>query len=441
MGKNLKINFLVSSVLLLSPVAAAEEIAAAASSANDGDWRAVDAVPSTIDDVLSKIGGCLEREASADLERRKFEKRRTIGIGDLKSLIQDVQAGDNIIRWMQFPEVSESVVEKQAEYSLRHKDIVEALELTRSKLGSIDDSERGALESDILRLVAERDTVNEQVEYFSAVQRIPELRRLLAGCHEALTHNLTVLPEIVEKWFSLMSEYAAVVYAIDDRSDKQLDKALEDLSINDREYNSASNEVYDVLAVINMINQWASIIKDYMELPFIYAEPVTDDEIVEESTFDHKQRLEGVLRRLNVLFSELSSSPSNLIASEVQYALNLLTLNADIDKIRDQLVLLRDGLADDVEMRRVEDELGAIQRRFELKVADLESVDFTMLVKRQAELEEWKQQQTARKQEIEDLERTLGETILALIELENADVLQSSDSESYGSDFERDGYE
>ena len=54
MGKNLKINLLVSSVLLLSPVAAADEIAAAASSADDGDWRAVDAVPSTIDDVLSK---------------------------------------------------------------------------------------------------------------------------------------------------------------------------------------------------------------------------------------------------------------------------------------------------------------------------------------------------------------------------------------------------
>jgi TolA-binding protein len=49
MGENLKINLLVSSVLLSSSLwAASTEMAAAASSADDGAFRAVDSVPATI---------------------------------------------------------------------------------------------------------------------------------------------------------------------------------------------------------------------------------------------------------------------------------------------------------------------------------------------------------------------------------------------------------
>lgn len=427
--KNLKFKLLLSFVLFIPNISVAASLPtileldshAVGSSDDDSDLEYADhGNTCSIEGMLDHLEGTSTVVAQ---RQKNLDARREERAGNLFRLKQAIRRGIERIHWLNFPDIPADISERWAEVHPRAGMIFSELEAQRRRLSGVEEVvERKAIESDILRLVAESDGCQEQLNLFEVYHTLADLKGLLEVCYGNLETRLAPLAEVVKDWYRLLGQYAATAYTIDDESEVRLAKVLDDLNENDTVYNGIGDDLYKILDVIHLIQGWVLMVKKYIELPAIHAESAADDEEIDDAVFERKQHLDGILRALSLLIPDLRKAPLHFDDNDVDKGLELLMLNSRIETLEGKLVLLRDGATLDIELGPIDEELVGIRERMaailELPTA---SRELEALKEEQKKLEELRGRLATaaaeRSQEIKDLEDQLADTMHVLIRM------------------------
>jgi hypothetical protein len=448
MGKNLKFQLLLSSILFMPNISAA---ALAASTEYDGSsarsWSSDTSdgcEGSCICGAERKLEGINERKATILKREAEFESRKRNGEDDLDRLREDFTQGLSVIRFLKFLEIPADIERNWAECRFELSTLESAITTIRERLSATEDvGEREVLESDILRLVSKRDVESERLNVLAAYRVLPELRGLLEACHGGLESHLEPLSEVVDNWYKILSRYARELYFPDEEAESNLPYILSDLDENDAVYNRVRHDLYKILDMIHLIQGWVLIAQEYIGFPMIHAEPVGDVEQIDDSVFERKQQLQGILTALSLLMPDLQKAPLHFKRRDIDDGLRLLRLDSEIATIKDKLVLLREGARFEADSSSIDEELSEIKAQIVVASLSLgESPEnFSELMRLS---EEYKKLETTRTclatvdverlQEIEDLEELLARKVFEISGLINA-IEEGDEEGGYTSDF------
>jgi|GEM_PF-2596439 len=450
MGKIFKFQLLLSSILFIPNISAAALEAPTeydGSSARSWSSDASHGCEGTcICGVERKLEGINERKATILQREAGFESRKRDGEDDLDRLREDFIQGLSVIRFVRFLKIPADIERKWAECRFELSRLEVEIAAISEKLSATEEvGERETLESDIARLVSKRDVESERWNVLAAYRVLPELRGLLEACHGGLESHLDPLSEVVDSWYKILSRYARELYFPDEEAESNLVYILSELDENDAGYIRVRNDLYKILDMIHLIQGWVLIAQEYIGLPMIHAEPVGDDEEeIDESVFERKQQLQGILTALSLLMPDLQKAPLHFKRRDIDDGLKLLRLNSEVETIKDKLVLLREGARFEADSSSIDEELSEMKAQIVAASLSLgESPEnFSELMHLS---EEYKKLETTRThlatidverlQEIEDLEELLARKVFEISGLINA-IEEGDEEGGYTSDFE-----
>lgn len=444
MGKTLKLQLLLSSILLMPNISGAAFLEAPTE--YDGSfarsWSTDTCRESTVC-AVERILEDIDRGKATILKKQtEFETRKQDGEAGLDQLREDVTKGLDVIRFLKFMDIPSDIEESWRGCRSELSALEAAIAAIRERLSATEEvGERETLESDITRLVSKREVELERLNVLAAYRVLPELRGLLEACHGNLESHLEPLSELIDDWHKILSHYAGKVYLNDDESEPNLSSILSDLDENDAVYNRVSNDLYKILDVVDLIQGWVLIVQEYIGLPMIHAEPVGDDEEeIDESVFERTQQLQGILKALSLLVPDLQKAPLHFKSKDVDDGLKLLRLNTEVETIKAKLLLLRDG----ADLSPIDEELVEIKANILAVTLSLgehpeKFVELMPLCEKYKSLEATRAQLVSvgleRLQEIEDLEVSFAQKVLQIARLVSA-IEEGEQEGGYASDFE-----
>ncbi|MCP5322425.1 MAG: hypothetical protein H6492_00210 [Candidatus Paracaedibacteraceae bacterium] len=354
MGKTLKISLLISTVLISETYAADvldSSFGVEGRSDRMGELvrQAGDSVCET-DDVVDALSKVVKRGEEISRLRGAFENRRLDDLDALKEVLDSVRRGRRVLARLHFPgELISGAEPVQPSYS-RLEEINAELEALKFKLEhapDLSDEARAEFEGKILRLNQEHKELDEQIVRFKSAHTVRWLLDVFRLCDKTLDVLVDRLPTVVGEWEVLMGEYNGQIRINGPIYEEKIAAIESRLKENDTVYSNVNEEIYDTLNLIDFIEGWVELIKQYVRPEQFNRDVFLDQDgsVIEGSeVFNEKETLAEVLKTLHFMFAELPDAPKKFDMQAVSVGITLIGFVEQIQTLKAKERLLKQGL-------------------------------------------------------------------------------------------------
>lgn len=166
-------------------------------------------------------------------------------------------------------------------------------------------------------------------------------------CAKTLDTLVDRLPAVIGEWEVLMGEYNGQIRINGPIYEEKIAAIESRLKENDTAYSNVNEEIYDTLNLIDFIEGWVGLIKQYVRPEQFNRDVFLDQDgsVIEGSEFfNEKETLAEVLKTLHCMFAELPDAPKKFDMHSVSVGLTLIGFVEKIQTLKAKERLLKQGL-------------------------------------------------------------------------------------------------